>query len=80
MSFFLFQLTIINSNETWNSESMLKLQEAARKAYGLSGRALHKIPLLAHIWFTQNVSLTMFLEAIDRAVDKYIQDDGINYK
>uniref|UniRef100_A0A3Q4AE11 Pachytene checkpoint protein 2 homolog n=1 Tax=Mola mola TaxID=94237 RepID=A0A3Q4AE11_MOLML len=42
----------------------------SRKSKGLSGRALRKLPFLAHALFTTPVTLRRFLEAMDRAVDK----------
>lgn len=53
-------------------EHSLKLRNIAVKSKGLSGRALRKLPFLAHALFvkTPSVTLERFLEALCRTVDK----------
>ncbi|XP_071771973.1 pachytene checkpoint protein 2 homolog [Centroberyx gerrardi] len=53
-------------------EHSLTLRNIALKSKGLSGRALRKLPFLAHALFvkTPTVTLERFLEAMDQAVDK----------
>lgn len=57
-------------------EHSRKLIRICEKSLQLSGRTLRKIPFLAHALFlsTQNVTLEMFLEAMDLAVDKEHKD------
>ncbi|XP_065065358.1 pachytene checkpoint protein 2 homolog [Rhopilema esculentum] len=58
------------------THSSLLLREIARKSHGLSGRALRKLPFLAHALYIQSstVSLSQFLEALSKAVDKQLND------
>lgn len=55
---------------------MVTLLDIAKKAQGLSGRSLRKLPLLAHAWFVRcnEVDLMTFLDALDDAVDKHLAD------
>lgn len=57
-------------------EHSQKLIRICDKSMHLSGRTLRKIPFLAHALFltSQNVTLEMFLEAMDLAVDKEHRD------
>uniref|UniRef100_A0A3P9MAJ2 Pachytene checkpoint protein 2 homolog n=1 Tax=Oryzias latipes TaxID=8090 RepID=A0A3P9MAJ2_ORYLA len=54
------------------SEHSLRLMDIAKKSKGLSGRALRKLPFLAHALFvkTPAVTLDQFLDAMSHAVDK----------
>lgn len=77
----LFQVKIItDANLTddgkWDSENVVTLLDIAKKAHGLSGRSLRKLPLLAHAWFVRcnEIDLATFLEALDDAVDKHMVD------
>ncbi|XP_014877577.1 pachytene checkpoint protein 2 homolog [Poecilia latipinna] len=60
------------------SEHSLKLRNIAVKSKGLSGRALRKLPFLAHALFVQtpSVSLESFLKAMCRAVDKQREEEA----
>lgn len=60
----------------WDSENVVTLLDIAKKAQGLSGRSLRKLPLLAHAWFVrcEQIDLATFLDAIDDAVDKHLAD------
>lgn len=76
-----FQVKIISdANLTddgkWNSKNVVTLLDIAKKAHGLSGRSLRKLPLLAHAWFirSDDMDLVTFLEALDDAVDKHLAD------
>lgn len=64
-------------DEKWDSQSVVSLLDISKKAQGLSGRALRKLPLLAHAWFihSSSVDLTTFLDALDDAVDKLLADN-----
>lgn len=57
-------------------EHSRKLIRICENSINLSGRTLRKIPFLAHALFltSQNVTLEMFLEAMDLAVDKEHKD------
>ncbi|XP_058878320.1 pachytene checkpoint protein 2 homolog [Acipenser ruthenus] len=58
------------------SELSLLLNKIAQKSKGLSGRALRKLPFLAHALYIQapTVTLEKFLEALSLAVDKQFED------
>lgn len=60
----------------WESKNVVTLLDIAKKAQGLSGRSLRKLPLLAHAWFIRcdEIDLVTFLEALDDAVDKHLTD------
>lgn len=66
----------LNEDGKWNSESVVMLLDIAKKAQGLSGRSLRKLPLLAHAWFIQrnSVDLATFLDDLEDAVDKHLAD------
>ncbi|KAI3360466.1 hypothetical protein L3Q82_002362 [Scortum barcoo] len=70
--FTMFELETMGFAESEVSEHSLKLRNIALKSKGLSGRALRKLPFLAHALFvkTPTVTLERFLGAMDRAVDK----------
>eukprot|EP00794_Sanderia_malayensis_P019000 gene19000-20912_t len=69
----LFSVRFVDNAATHSS---LYLREISKKCYGLSGRALRKLPFLAHALFIQSstVSLSQFLEALSFAVEKHIKD------
>lgn len=60
----------------WNADNTVMLLDIAKKAHGLSGRSLRKLPLLTHAWFIQSdtVDLETFLNALDDAVDKHLTE------
>lgn len=70
--FTMFELETMGFAKSEVSEHSLKLRSIALNSRGLSGRALRKLPFLAHAMFvkTPTVSLERFLNAMDRAVDK----------
>ncbi|KAM3614413.1 uncharacterized protein V6R79_013838 [Siganus canaliculatus] len=70
--FTIMELQMMGFAESEVSQHSLTLRAIAQKSNGLSGRALRKLPFLAHALFvkTPTVSLARFLEAMDRAVDK----------
>ncbi|XP_076009938.1 pachytene checkpoint protein 2 homolog [Genypterus blacodes] len=70
--FTLFELETMGFATSEVSEHSLTLMNIALKSKGLSGRALRKLPFLTHALFikTPSVSLEMFLDGMDRAVDK----------
>ncbi|XP_010882746.1 pachytene checkpoint protein 2 homolog [Esox lucius] len=72
----MFELETMGFRECNVSELSLVLRNIATKSKGLSGRALRKLPFLAHALFvkTPTVSLERFLEAMDLAVDKQIEE------
>lgn len=72
-------MTNVNAtnDEKWDSPNVVSLLDISKKAEGLSGRSLRKLPLLAHAWFIQSssVDLPTFLAALDDAVDKVLADN-----
>ncbi|XP_030014651.1 pachytene checkpoint protein 2 homolog [Sphaeramia orbicularis] len=70
--FTMFELETMDFAKSEVSEHSLILRNIALKSKGLSGRALRKLPFLAHALFvkTPTVSLEKFLDAMDQAVDK----------
>jgi len=83
----LIRSKIISSNEsprfinaiTKGSESELEMRliKIAKEAQGLSGRALRKIPFIAHVKFiksTKQVPLSKYLDAIKSAVQSELAD------
>ncbi|XP_014671431.1 PREDICTED: pachytene checkpoint protein 2 homolog [Priapulus caudatus] len=54
----------------------LELFEAAKKSEGLSGRALRKLPFIAHSLYIQvpQVDLRTFVSAIGRAIEKQLEE------
>lgn len=72
----MFELETMGFRESKVSELSLVLRNIAIKSKGFSGRALRKLPFLAHALFvkTPTVSLERFLEAMDLAVDKQIEE------
>uniref|UniRef100_A0A3Q1HLL5 Pachytene checkpoint protein 2 homolog n=1 Tax=Acanthochromis polyacanthus TaxID=80966 RepID=A0A3Q1HLL5_9TELE len=70
--FTMFELETMGFAKSEVSELSLTLRNIALKSKGLSGRALRKLPFLAHALFvkTPTVSLERFLDAMSRAVDK----------
>uniref|UniRef100_A0A672J7D1 Pachytene checkpoint protein 2 homolog n=1 Tax=Salarias fasciatus TaxID=181472 RepID=A0A672J7D1_SALFA len=71
-------LESISFAESEMSKHSLKLRNIALKSKGLSGRALRKLPFLAHALFvkTPTVTLERFLEAMSLAVDKQKEEKG----
>uniref|UniRef100_A0A4W6DPR2 Pachytene checkpoint protein 2 homolog n=1 Tax=Lates calcarifer TaxID=8187 RepID=A0A4W6DPR2_LATCA len=70
--FTMFELETMGFAKSEVSEHSLNLRNIALKSKGLSGRALRKLPFLAHALFVKSPTVTLerFLEAMDRAVDK----------
>lgn len=70
--FTLFELETMGYAESEVSQHSLTLRNIAIKSRGLSGRALRKLPFLAHAMFvkTPTVTLEKFLDAMYKAVDK----------
>nr|XP_046255663.1 pachytene checkpoint protein 2 homolog [Scatophagus argus] len=70
--FTILELETMGFAESEVSEHSLYLRDIAIKSKGLSGRALRKLPFLAHALFIKMpaVTLARFLEAMDRAVEK----------
>ncbi|XP_059195740.1 pachytene checkpoint protein 2 homolog [Centropristis striata] len=70
--FTMFELETMGFAKSEVSEHSLTLRNIALKSKGLSGRALRKLPFLAHALFvkTPAVTLERFLMAMDQAVDK----------
>ncbi|XP_034030854.1 pachytene checkpoint protein 2 homolog [Thalassophryne amazonica] len=70
--FTLFELETMGFAESEVSEHSLLLRNIALKSKGLSGRALRKLPFLAHALFvkTPTATLEKFLEAMACTVDK----------
>lgn len=58
------------------------LWNIAQSSHGLSGRALRKLPLLAHAWFidTDHVTLMEYLSALQNAVNKHLNDSKALHK
>uniref|UniRef100_A0A671W7A9 Pachytene checkpoint protein 2 homolog n=1 Tax=Sparus aurata TaxID=8175 RepID=A0A671W7A9_SPAAU len=74
--FTIFELKTMGFAESEVSEHSLNLRNIALKSKGLSGRALRKLPFLAHALFvkTPTVTLERFLEAMGQAVDKQMEE------
>lgn len=78
------QLFTINELEAFDfaenemSKYSVKLRNIALKSKGLSGRALRKLPFLAHALFvkTPTVTLERFLEAMSLVVDRQKEEKG----
>ncbi|XP_061810178.1 pachytene checkpoint protein 2 homolog [Nerophis lumbriciformis] len=70
--FTMFELETMGFARSEVSEHSLTVRDIAVKSKGLSGRALRKLPFLAHALFvkTPSVTLERFLEAMDQAADK----------
>uniref|UniRef100_A0A665UGQ4 Pachytene checkpoint protein 2 homolog n=1 Tax=Echeneis naucrates TaxID=173247 RepID=A0A665UGQ4_ECHNA len=70
--FTMFELETMGFAKSEVSEHSLKLRNIALKSKGLSGRALRKLPFLAHGLFVKSPTVTLerFLDAMDQAVDK----------
>lgn len=70
--FTIFELETMGFAKSEVSEHSLHLRNIALKSKGLSGRALRKLPFLAHALFVKapTVILAQFLAALDQAVDK----------
>ncbi|XP_037310607.2 pachytene checkpoint protein 2 homolog [Pungitius pungitius] len=74
--FTMFELETMGFAMSEVSEHSLSLRDIAVRSKGLSGRALRKLPFLAHALFvmTPTVTLEMFLEAMRQAVDKQMEE------
>ncbi|XP_063054936.1 pachytene checkpoint protein 2 homolog isoform X2 [Engraulis encrasicolus] len=72
----MFELQTMDFKESNVSQLSLTLRNIAIKSKGLSGRALRKLPFLAHALFVKapTISLEGFLVALDKAVDKQIEE------
>ncbi|XP_048882071.1 pachytene checkpoint protein 2 homolog isoform X1 [Brienomyrus brachyistius] len=72
----MYELETMGFQESNVSERSLAVQKIAVKSRGLSGRALRKIPFLAHALFvkTPKVTLQRFLQAMDEAVSQQIEE------
>ncbi|XP_056142637.1 pachytene checkpoint protein 2 homolog [Lampris incognitus] len=70
--FTLHELETMGFTESKVSQHSLTLRNIALKSKGLSGRALRKLPFLAHAMFVKarTATLERFLEAMDQAVEK----------
>ncbi|KAM4579845.1 pachytene checkpoint protein 2 homolog isoform 2-T2 [Odontesthes bonariensis] len=70
--FTMYELETMGFAQSEVSEHSLNLRSIALKSKGLSGRALRKLPFLAHALFVKAPSITLeqFLEALSKAVDK----------
>ncbi|XP_037532920.1 pachytene checkpoint protein 2 homolog [Nematolebias whitei] len=81
--FTMYELETMGFADSEVSEHSLRLRAIAQKSKGLSGRALRKLPFLAHALFvkTPTVSLKGFLDAMSRTVEKQKEEnnDLINY-
>lgn len=76
--FTIFELETMGFAESEVSQHSLTLRNIAIKSKGLSGRALRKLPFLAHALFvkTPTVILERFLEAMEQAVDKQKEEQA----
>ncbi|XP_062322805.1 pachytene checkpoint protein 2 homolog isoform X1 [Osmerus eperlanus] len=74
--FTVFELETMGFAESEVSVHSLVLWRLALKSKGLSGRVLRKLPFLAHALFVKTpiVTLESFLEAMDQAVDKQMEE------
>jgi len=62
----------LDPNRTAGMKNSFALYDVSAKADGLSGRALRKLPFLAHAFFIEKelFSLEEFIEALDKAIAK----------
>uniref|UniRef100_A0A673JWL9 Pachytene checkpoint protein 2 homolog n=1 Tax=Sinocyclocheilus rhinocerous TaxID=307959 RepID=A0A673JWL9_9TELE len=69
------ELGTMNFMESDVTRLSLTLRNIAQRSVGLSGRALRKIPFLAHALYGKSSTMTVegFLKAMERAVDKQRQ-------
>ncbi|XP_068616527.1 pachytene checkpoint protein 2 homolog [Brachionichthys hirsutus] len=76
--FTIFELETMDFAASEVSEHSLYLRDIALKSRGMSGRALRKLPFLAHALFVKTgaVSLVRFLEALDQAVVKHKEEEN----
>uniref|UniRef100_A0A673JWF3 Pachytene checkpoint protein 2 homolog n=1 Tax=Sinocyclocheilus rhinocerous TaxID=307959 RepID=A0A673JWF3_9TELE len=72
------ELGTMNFMESDVTRLSLTLRNLAQRSVGLSGRALRKIPFLAHALYGKSSTLTVegFLKAMERAVDKQRQEQA----
>ncbi|XP_043116737.1 LOW QUALITY PROTEIN: pachytene checkpoint protein 2 homolog [Puntigrus tetrazona] len=72
------ELGTVNFMESDVTRLSLTLRNLARRSVGLSGRALRRIPFLAHALYGKSSSVTVeaFLRAMERAVDKQRQEQA----
>ncbi|KAK5892447.1 hypothetical protein CesoFtcFv8_012825 [Champsocephalus esox] len=70
--FTMFELETMRFAKSEVSEHSLNLRSIAQKSKGLSGRALRKLPFLAHALFvkTPTATLESFMEAMHQTVEK----------
>ncbi|KAM9724054.1 pachytene checkpoint protein 2 homolog isoform 1-T2 [Menidia menidia] len=70
--FTMYELETMGFAKSEVSEHSLNLRSIALKSRGLSGRALRKLPFLAHALFVKAPSVTLerFLEGLSQTVDK----------
>ncbi|XP_012677091.2 pachytene checkpoint protein 2 homolog [Clupea harengus] len=70
------ELQTMDFKESNVSQLSLALRNTAIKSKGLSGRALRKLPFLTHALFVKapSVSLEGFLKALDKGVDKQLEE------
>ncbi|XP_034083980.1 pachytene checkpoint protein 2 homolog [Gymnodraco acuticeps] len=70
--FTMFELETMRFAKSEVSEHSLNLRSIAQKSKGLSGRALRKLPFLAHALFvkTPTATLETFMEAMHQTVEK----------
>ncbi|KAL0985470.1 hypothetical protein UPYG_G00157300 [Umbra pygmaea] len=74
----MFELETMGFRKCNVSELSLVLRNISIKSIGLSGRALRKLPFLAHALFVKSptVSLEAFLGAMELAVDKQMEESA----
>lgn len=67
-----FQICSWTDKEASQNKYSLKLKQVAEQCDGLSGRALRKMPFIAHAFFikAKQTSLSQFLHALELAVKK----------
>ncbi|XP_014467668.1 PREDICTED: pachytene checkpoint protein 2 homolog isoform X1 [Dinoponera quadriceps] len=66
------ELKMLGYEETSNTKNSLKLLEICRASVGLTGRALRKMPFLAHALYLSGVSISLsqFLKAMQLVIEK----------
>lgn len=72
------KLKVLGYEETADTKISLQLLELSRESEGLTGRALRKIPFLAHALYlsTDRTTLPKFLRAMHLAVQKHIEESN----
>ncbi|KAL5020851.1 hypothetical protein ScPMuIL_000006 [Solemya velum] len=69
-------LEVMSFAENEATKLSLQLRDVSKRSYGLSGRALRKLPFIAHALFVQKSTVTLedFLVALDKASQRQFKE------